>query len=376
MKKLNRMKNHIKSYIMMVVAATTAAYGLTACADRDEMEGQGTDGRITFTTSVQDATAMTRAAQTLEAIPLTGEDCQLWLIPSVRPTDSSPFWGNQRGATRGTQITSASAMTSFGVSAFCHPQSDAGLGDATPSFLYNVQATPSGSNYTVNGNYFWPSGTDILDFQAYYPYNNESISLSAIDVKGPQKITFTVNEDVKKQCDLMTAHAQSESFKNHLSPSVPLKFYHRLSAVKFVVGSKFVAGCVKKITLKNVHKSGVYTLGSDVGEGWATDIEDNTGDFTLEHSTDVTVEGTEGEAVTASDETFLVIPQDFTDNDSAAIEVVYTNGTPNGDKTVTAPLTGKVWAEGTTVTYALSSQNLTTLHVSTIGFASTVSGAP
>ena len=383
MKKTNR-------YIVLSALMATAAWGLTSCSE-DVAVSSGVNEAgvpIMFTTSVETTADVTRGAT--DAIPLTGQGRQLWLLPSVRATqpaqaaDSRTPWGQFTPQTRGTQVRSVDDMfaddQTFGVSAFRHLESDANLGNAAPGFFYNLPAAKSGDNYVISEDYFWPySGDDetlkeVLDFQAYYPYNNTNIELSDKEATGDQTIQFTVNSNVRQQCDLMTATARSVSFRTSLTPTVPLKFYHRLCAVRFVVGSQFVSqGYIKTITLNGVYKSGTYTLGSAVGEGWAASAKDN---FVLEHNTDKKLTGAAaGDDILDTDETFLMIPQDFTgDTETASVEVLYWDGTQ--DITLTASLKGQVWEEGSTVTYALSSEKLTTLQVSSVEFPATVSGAP
>lgn len=370
MKKTNR-------YIVLSALTAAAAWGLASCSQETLSDSlHQADRPITFTTTVEATTLQTRAAG--EAISLSGQGRQLWLLPSVTSTEDQQRaqWNSPRWQTRGTQIRDVADMQSFGVSAFRHAKTDANLSNATPDYFYNLEATKSGDDYIITQNHFWPSDDDVLDFQAYHPYNDENITLSGKDATGDQTIRFTVNSDVRKQCDLMTATAQDETFKTSLTPAIPLKFYHRLCAVRFVVGDQFVSqGYIKTITLKGVYKTGTYTLGSAVGEGWAPDAGSKT-EFELQHNTDKKLTGAvSGDDILDTDETFLMIPQDFTgDAETASIEVLYWDGT--ADIKVTASLKGQVWEEGSTVTYALSSKKLTTLQVSSIQFPATVAGAP
>ena len=354
-------------YIMLAAMMPVIACGLYSCSEDATIGSflrQG-DSPITFTTTVESTTDVTRGSY--DAISLQGDGQQLWLLPSVSATDDA--------ITRGTQIRSVAAIDSFGVSAFRHSSGDLDLSGATPSYMYDQKAAKDGDgNYIISQDLFWPSNDEVLDFQAYYPYNKTNITLSGKNVAGNQTIAFTVNTDVTKQCDLMTATARDESFKTLLTPSVPLKFYHRL-CVRFVVGSQFISqGYVKKITLKGVYKTGTYTMGQAVGSGWSN--MGQKGDFKVEHTADQNLTGAAvGDAITDLDETFLMIPQDFTDpSETASVEVVYWDGVR--DYTLNASLKDEVWAEGTTVTYALSSESLTTLKIDAINFANTVSGAP
>ena len=367
-----------------VVATTTLT--LVGCSQDLETDGQPRkEQAITFLTSVADNLEVTRAALSNDCKPieLTGDGQQLWLLPTVEQTASSPFWGDKRGATRGTQLTPDSVMASFGVSAFKHDAQDTDLSDNQPDFFYNLEATKTGTAgvYQVSEPYYWPQTGERLTFNAYYPYGSQYVTLTdaAIDNKnmGPQRFTVQVAPSAKDQVDFMTAttgESPDGTIHESASPNVALTFNHHMTAVKFVLGNQFLAGYIKSITISGIYGQGTYAIGS----GWTVSETDKTNvtiSYVQQTKIDKQVDGTAGQSITSKEETFLLIPQTFTANDNAKITILYNDG--YDDYEVTASLAGQQsWLEGTTVTYAISSEYLTTLRISDITFPTTVSGAP
>lgn len=362
------------SNIIYVAATSLLMFG---CTNENDYRGDADDGQpVTFTVQTEASVEETRSGVTnLEAIPLEGDGVQLWLQPSVT--------SRKCDVTRGTQINSVTALDSFGVSAYKHGAIPSGktlneyLADnhKTPDYFYKLKATkvPTTEKFKLETDYYWPANDEILSFFAYAPYGDPNVAPVASSVEGPQVINFTVNTNVKKQADFMTAQASSTAHTNaNQTPSVQLNFQHHLAAVRFIVGQQFLAGWVKKITLKGVYTRGAYTI----GDGWTLNPSDK-GNFSISYSMDKHVDGTEGEAITASDETFLMIPETFAASDTASIEVLYHDG--HKDYPVSAPLKNTSWEAGKTITYEITSNSLTTLKISSITFdaiPSAASGMP
>ena len=332
----------------------------------------GKSNMITFsaqTVNIQDETRSTAAP---EALPLRGDGLELWLMSSVTPMVSD--------ATRGTQINSVEALNNFGVSAYKHGTipSDKTQNEyltdnnLKPDFFYNLEATKitDTQKFKLTKDFFWPTDDDVLSFFAYAPYGDENVVLSAATEEGPQSIDFKVDTDVKSQVDLITAQAVSTSHLNtSATPSVELNFTHQLTGIRFVIGDQFLKGWVKSISLKGVYTQGKYTL----GEARTLD-HTKKGNFTISYNLDKPVAGDPGEEVSASDEVFMMIPHTFAEDDAATIEVVYND--KYTDYVVSCPLKGQTWKAGKTVTYAITSNRLTTLRIGQIQFATTPEGAP
>ena len=355
------------------IYAVAAALLLTACTQdiAQEFFAGNDDNSVTFTAQTIMTEDETRSVSAPEALPLTGDGLNLWLMPS-----ETPMAGD---ATRGTQINSVSELSSFGVSAFKHGAIPSGktlneyLADnhLKPDFFYNMEATKvtGTEKFKLTTNYYWPASNETLSFFAYAPYGDGNVGLSAETAEGPQVITFKVNTVVKDQADFMTAQASSTAHTSASeTPSVRLNFTHHLTGVRFVLGDQFLKGWVKSISLKGVYTEGKYTIGGN----WTLD-DTKKGNFTISYNMDKPVTDTPGETVTAPNETFLMIPHTFADDDAATIEVVYNDGYT--DYIVSAPLKGQTWKAGKTVTYAITSKKLTTLQIASIKFPDTPEGA-
>ena len=363
----------MKKYYSIYAAA--AVMLLTACTQdlfQNGDEAVRDCKTISFTAQTVNIQDETRSTAAPDALPLTGDGLELWLMPSETPMVSD--------ATRGTQINSVESLNNFGVSAYRHGAipSEKTLNEyltdnnLKPDFFYNLEATKitNTQKFKLTKDFFWPTDDDVLSFFAYAPYGDENVELSAATEDGPQSINFKVNTDVKSQVDLITAQAVSKSHLNtSTTPSVELNFTHQLTGIRFVIGDQFLKGWIKSISLKGVYTEGIYTIGG----GWTLD-DKKKGNFTISYNLDKPVAGTPGEEVSASDEVFMMIPHTFADDDAATIEVVYND--KYTDYIVSAPLKGQTWKAGKTVTYAITSNKLTTLRIGQIQFATTPEGAP
>ena len=368
-----------KNYLYAILTVTA----LAACSIDNDSQGDNiaVGQKITFQASL--ATPAAGETGTRAAIPLTGGTTELWLLPFVQDTPAPAFM--EADATRGTQLTSASALASFGVSAYKHLENE-DLDDKTPSFFYNLKAVPTATagTYGFDQDFYWPASTERLTFMAYYPYNSKTnlesdstlVVLSTADHEGIQTIDFTVNSSVPAQTDLMTAVNPRRSPSTTQTPSVDLAFQHNLAGVRFIVGSQFpTKGYVQKITLKNVYNRGTLTL-SD-GTNPASWAYTSTGNFTAINAANTQLDGTVGQALTPTDQTFMMIPATYGGESTAAIEIEFwSGGEPNVSTTLTASLANTTWEAGKTYTYEISSEKLTTLQIKNITFATTPAGAP
>ena len=209
-------------------------------------------------------------------------------------------------------------------------------------------------------------------FYAVYPEsknNSNGITFTKPNGTAAPSIVFTVNKDVRKQVDLMTACSGNVQYATRFqAPRTDLKFRHALTAIRFAVGQNLSFDkTIKDITLKNVLIKSKYTLSNNLnGAGAAWDYSGNTerGDVKL---SDVNYKTNENANSIVRDisrysnsnitdptklednYTFYMIPQDL-DNKVTA-EVEFTDGSK-----ITVPLKGS-WKAGTTRTYKLSQKN-------------------
>ena len=233
-------------------------------------------------------------------------------------------------------ITTAT-LSSFGLLAYRYASGDAA---ATPNFMYNEEVTKVGSTWQTSEQYNWPANSDKIDFYAYAPYNGTGVTLSSQSATGAPVIDFTMNSSAASQIDLVTAVATGKD-KSNASSGVSFTFGHALTTVKFVKGDDLL-GTIESITLKNVYLSGKYTIGGS----W---------NFTGKSTSDYEP---------AMNTSLMMIPQTFGSN--ASLEVVYNDGLTT--HTLTYSLNGITWQAGETITYRVSSEEVSMLHLQNITF--------
>lgn len=191
-------------------------------------------------------------------------------VTEVFPTDNPTF-------TRGTQITDADGMSSFGVTAFMDGQ----------KYMDHVEIKKkSADSWEPETAYFWLNGKP-LDFYAWYPYNSAEgangipagMTLNREDFSS---ISYTVPTDVSKQEDLMFAVNKNASEPAD-GKATSLDFKHSLAAVKFVVGDLPTGTKVTSVALKGVkYKGNLAVTAGNNGEAqlaW-TNLANDTENFT------------------------------------------------------------------------------------------------
>ncbi len=318
---------------------------LASCSEYEYDYSNLSDKNITF--KVDDVTASVynnvtgRAAVGLHEgwqHVVKAEACDgkpMYLQSYVQPTESQAY---VEGIAKGSRaaITTAT-LSSFGLLAYRYASGDAA---ATPNFMYNEEVTKVGSTWQTNDEYLWPDGTDKLDFYAYAPYNGTGVTLSSQSATGAPVIDFTMNSSAASQIDLVTAVATGKD-KSNASSGVSFTFGHALTTVKFVKGDDLL-GTIESITLKNVYLSGKYTIGGS----W---------NFTGKSTSDYEP---------AMNTSLMMIPQTFGSN--ASLEVVYNDGLTT--HTLIYSLNGITWLAGETITYRVSSEEVSMLHLQNITF--------
>ena len=211
-------------------------------------------------------------------------------------------------------------------------------------------------------------------FYAVYPEStNGSYGIKFTKPNGTAapSLEFTVNTDVKKQVDLMTACSDNVHYATRFqAPRTNLQFRHALTAIRFAVGQNLSFNkTIKDITLKNVLLKSKYTLSNKLdgtGAAWNHSGYNTRGDVTLSNVNYNTNENAnsivrdrskysnpnETDLTKLDDNyTFYMIPQDL--DGKVTAEVLFTDGSKN-----TVPLKGS-WKAGTTRTYKLSEKNST-----------------
>ena len=213
-------------------------------------------------------------------------------------------------------------------------------------------------------------------FYAVYPEkansNNSITKFNNATATAAPSIEFTVNPDVKKQVDLMTACSDNVVYATRgQAPRTDLRFRHALTAIRFAVGQNLSFNkTIQKISLKNVLVNGKYILSNKLdgsGAGWDNTASTTRGTVTLdglsyntnENPNSIVRNQTQYQNANERDltklrdnYTFYMIPQ-VLDGKNVEAEILFTDGTR-----INVTLTGK-WVAGTTRTYKLSEKNST-----------------
>lgn len=355
------------------------AFAAVSCADDDlaEKTNNGdTEAVVRFDVSDSQEDAQTRGALTRGAITpgLTDKDldgkklavqssenldvCLIeTTVEGVNPVKLEP--GTRANITTLEKLTDFSSTGVRGTAA-----------NAINKEWFNEEKTRNnGILYnTISWSWLQPHGR----FYAVYPEStngSNGIKFTKPNGTAAPSLEFTVNTDVRKQVDLMTACSDNVHYATRFqAPRTNLQFRHALTAIRFAVGQNLSFNkTIKDITLKNVLIKSKYTLSNNLngaGAAWDHSGYNTRGNVTLSNVNYNTNENPNSIVRNRSqyvnsnvtdltqlrdNYTFYMIPQDL-DNKVTA-EVEFTDGSK-----ITVPLKGS-WKAGTTRTYKLSQKN-------------------
>ena len=357
------MSNKNKLIGLSLIALAT----LCACNDDNYTDGKG-NRLVTFSVNAKanggwsdingsrSAWMSPQAQQMGEPVEMEGKlnGNSVYLTSEVTegfPTDNPTF-------TRGTQITNADGMSSFGVTAFLGSQ----------KYMDHVEIKRSADSWKPQTDYFWLNGKS-LDFYAWYPYNsaegtNGIPAGMTLNQEDFSSISYTVPTDVSKQEDLMFAVNKNASEPKD-GKATSLDFKHSLAAVKFVVGDLPTGTKVISVALKGVKYKGDLAVAGNNGAAqlaWSNFAND-TENFTQATTKEVKENDTD-HAITNENQTFFMMPQTLPDD--AMVEVVVedekgTKVTLTGalqDATAAVEAKNK-WEAGKTYTYTINLSGVT-----------------
>lgn len=355
------------------------AFAAVSCADDDlaEKTNNGdTEAVVRFDVSDSQEDAQTRGALTRGAITpgLTDKDldgkklavqssenldvCLIeTTVEGVNPVKLEP--GTRANITTLEKLTDFSSTGVRGTAA-----------NAINKEWFNEERTRNNGILYNTRSWSWlqPHGR----FYAVYPEStngSNGIKFSKPNGTAAPSIEFTVNTDVRKQVDLMTACSGNVQYATRFqAPITNLQFRHALTAIRFAVGQNLSFNkTIKDITLKNVLIKSKYTLSNNLngaGAAWDHSGYNTRGNVTLSNVNYNTNENANSIVrdrskysnsnetnLTKLDDnyTFYMIPQDL--DGKVTAEVEFTDGSK-----ITVPLKGS-WKAGTTRTYKLSQKN-------------------
>ena len=368
-----------KKHFMGMLAAGAAALLLSTlpagCTDgRDEIPSTG--GRIGFAVDLRkdgDAAqaALTKGAQTkggatqpdtLPAVSVialeggaSGDGKPLYLHAVTTDgigDDATPQNGGAH--TKAAPVDNTTMYDEMCVTAFVYPAAQgwpaAFTGGSATSYMRTVRVKKSESWSTE---YSWPGAARRISFFAVAPYDSPGLT-RLTDGSGSTLpyLSYTVPADVADQKDLLVAASTDKPGNTNTAEALTMK--HALTAVRFVTGDDMLAGTVSKITLKGVHSTGRLPLQASAAWydlGGARNFE-----LTLSPAAVAPDPQDPGTELTPEAVTFMMLPQTLPAG--AKIEVRYTDGLTNTQRTLTANIAGKTWPMGKTVTYRISTSSI------------------
>lgn len=375
------MSNKNKLIGLSLIALAT----LCACNDDNYADGKG-NRLVTFSVNAKanggwsdingsrSAWMSPQAQQMGEPVEMEGKlnGKTVYLTSEVTegfPTDNPTF-------SRGTQITNADGMSSFGVTAFMDGQ----------KYMDHVEIKKSADSWKPQTDYFWLNGKS-LDFYAWYPYNsaegtNGIPAGMTLNKEDFSSISYIVPTDVSKQEDLMFAVNKNASEPAD-GNATSLDFKHSLAAVKFVVGDLPTGTKVTSVALKGVkYKGDLAVTTDDKGEVQFTwsNLANETGNFTQATTKEVKENDTD-HAITNENQTFFMMPQTLPDDAMAEVVVEDEKGakvTLTGalqDATAAEQAKNK-WEAGNTYTYSISLSGIIQAEVTFFKGINGINGQP
>lgn len=345
-------KKHI-SEITVCVATMLLCVLLASCGNEEIGGGDpwGPCNDICFgisanrNTRAVGATGGEGLGQTTDRFTLRSADSADTLCVRTIVTDSiSSGMDGERAITRGTPVTGQSNFhDNIHVLAYWRK----GGTTVDDSFYMNEDAKNNGGAiWSTNRTYYWPGADHAFRFYAWAPAG--VASLAAPSSPRSKRLTYTVPANVINQNDIMVATPEEAGtwVSGDNNAPVPLSFRHVCTAVRFAVGNQMQPGTIKSVALKGVRGSGSYDMDNAT---WT--LGEATTDFTQAFSKVTTGYENNGDLITPTEGTFMMLPQTLPAG--AMLEVVFAN-TAGIERTLTASIGNSVWTMGKTVTYKLS----------------------
>ena len=339
-------------YAVLVVGVSSTLF---SCSDdvRDNIAGNETDivsfciDKYSWGSDADTRSGSVKGGHEIDRAVLRAAGSRDTLCVRAIETDGIDL-GNS-ASTRGSQITSASGLTSFGCFAYTEQ-------NGYKFFINNEEYSKDGSgNFASQNIYYWPGVQQnlSLDFYCYSPYNANGLTLPSTASETGRILEYVVPTDVSQQQDLMLADGTGlKGLPGNHNKVLPLTFNHLLSAVRIVAGDNMMAGTIKSITFSNLY--GSANIDMDNPSEWIGHSDYKT--FTFAPEGGVAVTGTANQEIMAGTNAMLMLPQAMQPEaslDPTMLRIVFNDGSNAEDRVLVTELTGE-WQMGKTYTYRLS----------------------
>ena len=160
---------------------------------------------------------------------------------------------NDPGKTRGSIVSSAALLPSFGVSAQVYGATEGYATQGLGNYFYNLECQKDKATSQI-----WPEKSKKMSFFAYAPYDCAGLTISAKGTTGVPTYTYTVPENILNQEDFMTAQAVDISCASPTTVTLPFK--HRMTDIRFSIKNRSsnYEVTVNKISIIGVKYTGNY----------------------------------------------------------------------------------------------------------------------
>ena len=332
-------------------------FSVTALAGAEGKEADMTES------GVKGRTAAASAADTLPAvqvIALKGDDAGEQLYLHALITDGmgqgTPAHYENGPTTKAAPVDNATMYDEMAVTAFIYPTGQSwptAYTGGSPSAQRYMSAVKVKKSEAWSTTYHWPGASKRISFFAAAPYGSGGLTAFNDGTPGTLPyLSYTVPNQVADQKDLLVA--ASTDRPGNSNAAEPLTMKHALTAVRFVTGDDMLAGKVSKITLKNVYGTG--RLPMQAAPAWYSLSGARNFELTLSPEATAPDPQVPNTPLTTAAATFMMLPQTLPAG--AQIEVKYTDGLTNTQRTLTADIAGKTWPMGKTVVYRISTSSI------------------
>jgi hypothetical protein len=317
--------NGLVAGLLLLLFVTTTSCGDSLMEEYEAFGGAQTD-IICFGAPKVRSGAATRSDVSGGALRMVNADSSdsLFLLTSIGDMD------NLR-----TNMTRAEMLKIDGIDGFnVVSKIKKSASDAT--YLYIDQPYKlNGDSYVGETNYYWPGSGWTLDFYAAVNAKIDTDDLSLTYKPG----------SIGEQKDILVAASKGVAGDNN--SVVQLSFSHLCTSIQFVVGNIPSDRYLKAVRLKGVANSGTYSF---TGSSWT--LDGSTGDFELTGSAGLDI--AEDGSVTSEENCFMMLPQSFSSDSEAKVEVVLAYSATKKEETYIASLAGAEWQAGQAVKYSIS----------------------
>lgn len=276
---------------------------------------------------------------------------------------------NDTVASRGTVVSDENLATiSMGVfAASFEGEWDEDTRETT--YMRNVKfSMTNGGEWTCDdATYYWPGGeSKKMKFFAYTPYNVKNIEFDPETIGSP-KFRYKVDSIAENHKDLLVTTTPAVG----KSEQVQLTLNHALTAIKFKTGEDLMPGTITSIKLKNIYMEGEYSFATNT---WIIPSNAKKQDFTVNCNKTFTNKEKVDYVVADQDVnifgdgdglSLFMIPQKASraasekddDANTPQIEIEYKTTVIGKTNKYTIDLDIN-WNQGETVTYKISSSNI------------------